>query len=404
MLLAAAVLFLGVGQQITVVPIRAELEGFGEFWIGVMGAVYFAGFALGCLIGPRAVKQVGHIRCFAGFAALASIAALAFPLLVFPLAWTILRGFTGLCLAILYMVVESWLNDQVENENRGKVLSIYIIVANIVTIGGQQLVSTFDVRSTVQFIVIAMLLCLSLVPMSLAPTIAPTPVTTVKLRLGSLFRLSTTGVVGCAAIGLVEGSFWTFGPIFAQEPGLPVSRITLFMSMFVVGGTLSQWPLGYLSDRIDRRYVIIACCAGTVATSLIFALVPLDGLALKLAIACLHGAFMVPLYALLLAHTNDYAPREDLVEVSSGLLLVFALGAAAGPLLVGPLMQSVGRGGLFFAIAAVLAAFTLIVLFRLLIRSRAGKETRVEFVPMPRTTQSVFALEEPNSEPTESDS
>ncbi len=112
---------------------------------------------------------------------------------------------------------------------------------------------------------------------------------------------------------------------------------------------------------------------------------------------------MVPLYALLLAHTNDYAPREDLVEVSSGLLLVFALGAAAGPVLVGPLMQSVGRGGLFFAIAAVLAAFTLVVTFRLLIRSRAGKETRVEFVPMPRTTQSVFALEDPDSEPTESD-
>lgn len=394
LLLGAAALYLGVGQQITVLPIRAELEGFGEFWIGLMGAAHFAGFALGCLIGPVAVKQVGHIRCFAGFAALAAIAILAFPLLVAPVAWTALRGFSGLCLAVLYMVVESWLNDQAENEIRGKVLSIYIVVANVVTIGGQQLVNAFDVRATVQFILIAMLICLALVPMSLTPTTAPKPIASAKLRLGALFGLSRSGVIGCAAIGLVEGAFWTFGPVFAQGQGLPVSQVTLFMSMFLIGGTLSQWPLGHLSDLIDRRYVVIACCAGTVATSLVLAFVPLGGLAITAMVAGLHGAFMIPLYALLLAHTNDYAPREALVEVSSGLLLVYALGAAAGPLLVGPLMQAVGRGGLFLAIAAVLSSFALFVLLRLLVRARAGEETRVEFVPMPKTTQSVYALEE----------
>jgi len=402
LLLAAAALYLGVGQQITVLPIRAEIEGFGEFWIGIMGAAYFAGFALGCLIGPVAVKQVGHIRCFSGFAALAAITVLAFPLIVGPVAWTVLRGCSGLCLAILYMVVESWLNDQTENEIRGKVLSIYIVVANVVTIGGQQLVNVFDVRATVQFIVIAMLVCLSLVPVSLAPTKAPKPVASAKLRLGALVRLSKSGVIGCAAIGLVEGSFWTFGPIFAQGQGLPVTQITLFMSMFMVGGTLSQWPLGHLSDRIDRRYVVIACCAGTVTTSLVLAFVPLGGMALNSVVAGLHGACMIPLYALLLAHTNDYARREALVEVSSGLLLVYALGAATGPLLVGPLMQVVGRGGLFLAIAAVLTAFTLFVLFRLLVRGRAGEETRVEFVPVPKTTQSVYALEEPDAEAADS--
>jgi len=398
LLFGAAALYLGVGQQITVLPIRAELEGFGEFWIGIMGAAYFTGFALGCLIGPMAVKQVGHIRCFAGFAALAAISVLAFPLLVAPVAWTVLRAFSGLCLAILYMVVESWLNEQAENKIRGAVLSIYIVVANVVTIGGQQLVNVFDVRSVAQFVVIAMLICLSLVPMSLAPTKAPKPIASAKLRLGALIRLSKSGVIGCAAIGLVEGTFWTFGPVFAQGQGLSVSQITLFMSMFMIGGTISQWPLGHLSDRVDRRYVVITCCAGAVATSLVFALIPLDSIVSNSAVAALHGAFMIPLYALLLAHTNDYAPTEALVEVSSGLLLVYALGAAVGPLLVGPLMQEVGRGGLFLAIAGVLTAFTVFVLFRLLVRARAGEETRVEFVPVPKTTQSVYALEEPELE------
>jgi len=260
----------------------------------------------------------------------------------------------------------------------------------------------FLILALIQFIVIAMLVCLSLVPVSLAPTKAPKPVASAKLRLGALVRLSKSGVIGCAAIGLVEGSFWTFGPIFAQGQGLPVTQITLFMSMFMVGGTLSQWPLGHLSDRIDRRYVVIACCAGTVTTSLVLAFVPLGGMALNSVVAGLHGACMIPLYALLLAHTNDYAPREALVEVSSGLLLVYALGAATGPLLVGPLMQVVGRGGLFLAIAAVLTAFTLFVLLRLLVRGRAGEETRVEFVPVPKTTQSVYALEEPDAEAADS--
>jgi len=391
LLFGAATLYLGVGQQITVLPIRAELEGFGEFWIGIMGAAYFAGFALGCLIGPFAVKQVGHIRCFAGFAALAAIAVLAFPLAVAPAAWTALRGFAGLCLAVLYMVVESWLNEQADNKIRGKVLSIYIVIANVVTIGGQQMVNVFDVRATAQFVVIAMLICLSLVPMSLAPTKAPKPIASAKLRLGALFRLSKSGVIGCATIGLVEGTFWTFGPIFAQGQGLSVSQITLFMSMFLIGGTLSQWPLGHLSDRVDRRYVVVVCCVGTVSTSLVLALVPLAGITLNSAVAGLHGAFMIPLYALLLAHTNDYAPTEALVEVSSGLLLVYAVGAAVGPLAVGPVIQEVGRGGLFLVIAAVLSAFTLFVLVRLLIRGRAGAETRVEFVPVPKTTQSVYA-------------
>lgn len=378
----------------TVLPIRAKLEAFSTTAVGLMGAAYFAGFAVGCLIGPAAVRRVGHIRCFAGFAALACTGTLLFPLAVDPVVWSVLRGFTGLCLAVLYLVIESWLNEQSSNQVRGQVLSIYIIVTNLVTIAGQQLVNLYEVRRPAQFSLVAMLICLSLVPLSLTPTVAPKPITEARLRIGRLFRLSPAGLVGCLAIGIVEGSFWTLGPVFAQARNLPVPEITLFMSAFVVGGTLSQWPLGKYSDRVDRRLVIFACCLGTSCTGLAMTFLPLDGLVATFAVAALHGAFMIPLYALLLAHANDHAPTETLVETSSGLLLIYASGAVIGPLAVAPAMDLIGPGALFMSMAVVLGALALFILYRWFRRPAAAAVERVEFVPVPKTTQSVYSLEE----------
>ncbi len=394
LLIGTAVLFLGNGLQQTLVPIRAKLEAFSTTSVGLLGAAYFAGFALGCVIGPLVLRRVGHIRCFAGFAALAASGSLAFPLAVDPITWSVLRGFTGFSLAVLYMVIASWLNEQSSNKVRGQVLALYVIVTNVVTIGGQLMLNFYDVRHPAQFTLIAIFICLSLVPLSLTPTAAPKPIAEARLRIGRLFRLSPTGFVGCFAIGIVEGSFWTLGPVFADARGFPVLEITLFMSAFVVGGTLSQWPIGKYSDRVDRRQVIVACCLGTTCTGLALAFLDFGGLAATFAVAGLHGAFMIPLYALLLAHTNDYAPTETLVETSSGLLLVYASGAVIGPLVVAPAMDQAGPGALFMAMAVVLGALALFTAYRWARRPAAAEIERVEFVPVPKTTPSVYSLEE----------
>ena len=394
LLIGTALLFLGNGLLITLLPIRAQLESFSTTAIGFMGAVYFAGFAVGCFVGPAIVTRVGHIRCFAGFAALAAAASLAHPLIVDPLAWSVMRGFTGLCFAVLFMVIESWLNEQSSNEVRGSVLSIYIIVTNVVTVGGQLMVNLHDPLVPALFSLVAMLICLSLVPLSLTPATAPKPIAEAKLRIAALYRLSPAGFVGCLAVGVVEGAFWTLGPVFAQARSLPVSEIALFMGAFVVGGTLSQWPLGRLSDRMDRRLVILGCCLGTVGTGLALGFLGLASEPVVFALACLHGAFMVPLYALCLAHANDYAPSESLVETSSGLLLIYALGAVTGPVLTAPLMDRFGPGALFLTMAGILGALAVFLLYRVLRRSIAEAKWRGAFVPVPKTTPSVYSLEQ----------
>jgi MFS family permease len=393
LLTGTAVLILGYGLLITLLPIRAQLESFSTTMIGVMGGVYFAGFAVGCVIGPMAVKRVGHVRAFTGFAAIAAALVLIHPLALNPIAWSALRALTGVCLAVLFMVIESWLNEQSSNEIRGRVLSIYIIVTNLVTMGGQLMVNVSDPGGPVLFTIAAILICLSLVPLSLTPTATPKPIAQARLRIGKLVRHSPSGVVGCVLIGLVEGAFWSLGPVFAQGRGFDIADVTFVMSLFVVGGTISQWPLGRISDKVDRRWVIAFACAGTLCTASALALLGLENRWLAYGLACLHGAFMMPIYPLLLAHTNDYAPNDALVETSSGLLLVYAIGAACGPFIAAPVMEQGDVGGLFLFIAAALGGLLLFILYRLSRHRVPAPEDRVEFYPVPKTTPAVYTLE-----------
>jgi len=393
LLVGTAVLFLGYGLLVTLLPLRAKIEDFSTTMIGVMGGAYFAGFAVGCLIGPIVVKRVGHIRAFAGFAALATVLLLILPMAINPGVWTGMRCLTGICFAVLFLVVESWLNDQSSNEIRGRVLSIYIIVTNLVTMGGQLMVNLAEPSGPVLFTVAAMLVCLSLVPLSLTPTSTPKPIAEAKLRITQLFRYSPSGFIGCLAFGMADGAFWSLAPVFADGRGLPLADITFVMSLFVVGGSISQWPLGHYSDKVDRRWVIAFVCAGSVCTGTALAFLDLDQRWLAYGLACAHGAFMLPIYPLLLAHANDHAPTSQLVETSSGLLLLYAIGAMAGPSIAAPMMQFFGVGSLFLFIAVILGILLAYTLYRLSCRAVAAPEERVEFYPVPKTSPSVYSLE-----------
>ena len=394
LLLCAGLVITGTSLFQTLLPLRADLESFSTILIGFLGTAYFGGFVLGCLIGPRLIAAVGHIRCFAGVSALFAAVALLFPMWIDPVVWSVLRVLTGICLAVLYMVVESWLNDQADNAYRGQVLSIYIIVGNLATMAGQLTVNLDETVSTVLFSATAIFLCFSVVPLSLTPTTSPRPVPSASINLLELWRISPAGAVGCFLVGITEGAFWSLGPVFGQDRGMDVSQITLFMATFVLGGTISQWPLGRLSDSIDRRLVIGFAAVGTIVTGLLIGF--WDGPAswtFHFVAAC-HGALMIPLYALCLAHANDAAPNERFVEVSSGLLLLFSIGAMAGPSASSMVMARMGEGGLFIFLAAVLGALAAFVFLRMVLRGEGLRGETMDFVPVPKTSYSVYSLEE----------
>lgn len=392
-LICAALLFAGNGLFQTLLPIRAGQEGYSTTMIGILGTAYFGGFAVGCYAGPRLIMSVGHVRAFAGLTALLTASLLAFPLLIDPVFWGAMRFVSGVCLAVLYIVVESWLNDTSTNANRGRVLSAYIIVTNIVTMAGQLMVNAYDTRGSTLFLLVAILICLSIVPLSLTPTPTPSPIPSSRLDLRRLYRVSPVGVVGCLLAGLAEGAFWSLGPVFAQGRGMITSDIAMLMAAFVLGGTLSQWPLGWFSDKIDRRIVIAALSFGAVTSGLAigFAVVP-EGMA-TVGLAVVHGALMIPIYALCISHANDNVPNERMVETSGGLLLAYSVGAAIGPLTASLFMNRQQSGGLFLFIGLVLFVLGVFAIFRLGIDKREHRKAKVHFAPTSAASHSVFPAE-----------
>jgi MFS family permease len=409
LLLGVAIMLIGAGLQGILVPVRATLDGFDTVVIGILTTGYWIGFVASCFTTPFVVRRVGHIRTFAVLAAVASAVILVMALMPDPIVWTLLRMVSGFCLAGLAMVVESWLNEKSSNETRGRIFSIYMVVNLLAVTVGQLVLPLGDPAKVALFAVVSIAITLSLVPIGLTRSAAPQPIAEVKLRLRRLYGMSPAGVAGCFFVGLSNGAFAGLAPVFATRQGLSITGVALFMSVAVVGGALAQYPIGRVSDRMDRRRVMLSVsfAAIVVAVALALAAVPLPPIENALAalpggratayvvLAGLLGAFIFPLYGLCVAHTNDFVGVQDFVEASGGLMLIYGLGAVVGPLLAAAFMQASGGGALFVFIAAVHVALGLFLVYRMRDRQAVPAEQRPEFVAAPalRATPAAVALD-----------
>ena len=400
LLLSVAILVMGNGLQQTLLPVRASLESFAALEIGLMGSAYYLGFVLGCVRGGRLIQRVGHIRAFTALAAIASTVALVHALSVEPYMWTLMRALTGFCFAGLYLVIESWLNDKADNTNRGFILGIYTMVNLSVIVAGQMMLTLADPQQFPLFALASILVSVAAVPVALTASPQPAPLAEARLRPIRLYRLSPVGVVGVFLVGITNGAFWALGPAYAAGIGAGTDEIAIFMSIAVMGGALAQWPAGRLSDRFDRRFVLIGGCILGIVSAL--GLVMFGGAAgwPLAAFACLFGAAALPLYAICVAHAFDFVERTDLVEAASGLLLANGVGSVIGPMVAAAAMREAGPAGLFACTAVFHLALGGFALWRITRRTVLPAEARTGF-DLTSTAQTMVALEP--SPPSEAD-
>ncbi|RPH98610.1 MAG: MFS transporter [Lysobacterales bacterium] len=396
LLFGVAILLTGQGLQGTLLPVRANLEGFSTLSIGLMGGAYFFGFTLGCLRGSTLLRRVGHIRVFAAMTAAASAVPLLHALWVETWLWWVLRFMTGYCFAVLYVVIESWLNEQATNENRGAVFSAYTLITLTVLAVGQQMLLLYDPQQMQLFAIASAIVSLAAIPVVLS--VAPTPRHAegkVRLDLVRLFRTSRAGSLGCLAAGLANGSFWALAPVFVAGYSSEVSLAAWFMTSAVLGGAVGQWPLGLWSDRVDRRWVIAfaAVTAMLVGTTIWVAFKVMSPLVLMLLGAC-WGAVAFPVYAVSVAHTNDHARAGEYVMISSGLLLMYGIGAIVGPFFASVAMHLLGSGGLFLYTALIHLLLICYIAMRFARRKPAPEEEHRKFVDALATTQTASQVYE----------
>jgi MFS family permease len=400
LLLSVTILVAGNGLQNTLISVRANLEAFPMAQIGFLISGYFAGYIAGSFAGPQMIKRVGHIRAFAALAAIAAAAALTQALLVDPWVWTGLRAITGFCFVGLYMIIESWLNERTPNETRGRMLSLYRMIELSAVLAGQLLLTIADPAGFTLFCIVSILICLALVPVALTKAEAPAPIRSARIRLLKLYRLSPLGMVGAFIIGVANGAFWGLAPIFIQNAGLSIDTVAYFMSFCVLGGIVFQWPIGRLSDRFDRRTVLIIVCFLGAASAAGLVVVSEMSLIALFILAVFYGGLTMPLWPLSVAHTNDYVEPREFVETSGGLLLTFGIGAIIGPSAASFVMQAFGGWALFAFNAAAFGLLGLFGLYRTTRRAPVPMHRQEQFVPVTETTPAVFEFD-PRGEATE---
>ncbi len=392
LLLAIFVLMTGSGFLSTLITLRLQDAGADAMTIAGVTAAYFAGLTLGSLRIPRVINRVGHIRGFAAFVSLYSATTLTYALVDAPALWTALRFIDGICVAAVFICLESWLNERAEDQSRGTTLAAYMMALYLGQAVGQQFLLLAPDAPTVPFLLASLPISLAVIPIALTRMSGPAIAEQLPFSIRGLYAASPLGFAGAVVSGVMLGAFYGLGAVYSRRLGLSVADTAAFMSCVIVGGVALQWPLGRLSDRFERRRVVVATIAGCVAvTALLSVLAP--GWAL-FAAGALFGGLSFALYPLSVAHTNDHLVPAQRVAAAGGLVLTYSIGAAAGPLMAGMAMRLSGPQGLFLSLCVCAGAALLFALWRQRARAPVPAELQQPYRVLPRTTPVAATLED----------
>ena len=380
LLLGAAFLFFAGGMNGLILPVRGSQEGFSDVALGFLGTGWAVGFVAGCLIVPGLVAGVGHVRSFSVMAAVAALSILFSALLINPVAWILLRALAGFAFAGAAMIVESWLSERSDPGSRGTVFGIYTMVNLGAVTLGQLSLAAGNGSGLTFFILAGAFYCLALIPTAVSSSSTPNPLAKAKLDIPALWRNSPVAVVAIFLVGVTNSSFGTLGAVFGQQVGLQIAAISVFMSVPILAGALAQVPVGIVSDRVDRRIVLVVMSIVAIAGDLVFVLLQPQSAPFAIAAGALFGAAIFSLYPIVVAHANDHAAPEDFVKVSSGLLLIFGIGSIAGPLIAGFAMSLSGPSGLFLTTLAAHVITVGFTLWRMRRRAAVDQDDKAGFV------------------------
>ncbi len=362
--LGMMLLQVGNGMQGTLLGIRGVIEGFSTLELSIIMSGYFLGFLFGSRIAPHMIRRVGHVRVFAALGSMISAVMILYPTVTEPWAWLVGRVVIGFCFSGVFVTAESWLNNAATNGTRGQALSLYMIVQMVGLVSAQALIVLADPAGYVLFVIPCVLVSLSFAPILLSVSPTPAFATTKPLSLVQILRISPLGCVGMLLTGGVFAAQFGMAAVYGSEAGLSVGQISIFVASFYVAALVAQFPLGWLSDRMDRR-VLIAIVALATGIGAVIGMLLGDTFWWLLVAAVLIGGASNPLYALLIAYTNDFLEPDDMAAASGGMLFINGLGAIAGPLMLGWMMSLMGPAGFFFYIAILMFAMVLYAIYRM---------------------------------------
>jgi MFS family permease len=392
LLTGVAFLMVGAGGLSTILAFRMGEAGLTSTVVGVVTSMYFVGLVLGTSFCHRLITTVGHIRAFAALGSLMSAATLAHALTLDPWLWGGLRFIVGFTTVGMYMCTESWLNEKSSNEIRGQVFSLYQVVLYLAQGVGQFMINIPDQHGMVLYIMTSILMSLAIVPVAMTRVSAPELPKPVRFRLGRLWNISPTGMTGSLAAGTAMGAFYGLGALFAQQAGLETNQTAQFMGAVILGGLVLQWPIGKLSDMMDRRLVIIGVSIATAVVCIAIMDKDVHNGSGLMILGALFGGLSFTLYPLAVAYMNDYVEPDDLVPASGGLMIAYGIGAALGPVAGALLMDAMGARGLFVFICGVVVLLTGFIAWRITQRPSLPVDEQGDYQAMQRTSPVVYEM------------
>ena len=390
-------IMIGNGLLVFLLGVRSSAAGFTTTVSGLMMGGYFIGFFGGSRFVPKILQGVGHIRTFGALSAIASAAVLVHIIAVDPVLWTVMRLFTGFAYAGMYIVVESWLNDKSTNETRGQMLAVYMIITMVGLSAGQLLGGLDHGLTNILFLIASILVSVAVVPILVTASQAPEFSEPETVPLRRLFQISPLAMVGMGLQGFTASMIFGMGAVFANTIGMTNQQGSIFLASVTIANVVMQYPVGRLSDRFDRRLIILIVTSISALAAAMASIVGLSNYWTLVGLTALFGGFSMTIYSLCIAHANDYLSPSQMIGTASALISVNGVGAIFGPPIIAALMDLFGSFMFFAMLSAVHGVLGLFVLARMSLREAVPAEAQGPFIAVPEQGTAVAASLNPET-------